>query len=43
MKTKQSILALIVLVLAMLACQTPSLQSQQPTRCGFAGSTGCAH
>lgn len=28
MKTKQSILALVVLVFAMLACQTPSLQSQ---------------
>ena len=31
MKTKQGILALIVLILAMLACQTPSMQSQQPT------------
>ncbi len=31
MKTKQSILALIVLGLAMLACQTSSLRSQQPT------------
>ncbi|MBC7877663.1 MAG: trypsin-like peptidase domain-containing protein [Anaerolineales bacterium] len=32
MKTKQVVLASIVLVLAMLACQTPSLQSQpQPT------------
>lgn len=31
MKTKQGILALIVLILAMLACQTPSLQAQQPT------------
>ena len=30
MKTKQSILASVVLVLAMLACQTPSLQTQQP-------------
>ena len=30
MKTKQSILALVVLVFAMLACQTPILQSQQP-------------
>jgi len=32
MKTKQSILALIVLILAMLACQTPAIQSQQPTQ-----------
>ena len=30
MKTKRSILALVVLVFAMLACQTPSLQSQPP-------------
>ncbi len=30
MKAKQSILALVVLVLTMFACQTPSLQSQQP-------------
>jgi 2-alkenal reductase len=31
MKTKQSVMALVVLILAMLACQTPSLRSQQPT------------
>ena len=31
MKTKKSILASVVLVLAILACQTPPLQSQQPT------------
>ena len=31
MKTRQVVLAFIILVLAMLACQTPSLQSQQPT------------
>ena len=30
MKTKKSVLALVVLVLAMFACQTPSLQSQAP-------------
>jgi 2-alkenal reductase len=30
MKTKRSILALVILILAMFACQTPSFQSQQP-------------
>ena len=30
MKAKQSILAFVLLVLAMLACQTPSLPLQQP-------------
>ena len=30
MKTKRSILALVVLAFAMLACQAASLQPQQP-------------
>jgi 2-alkenal reductase len=34
MKTKQSISAFVVLILAMIACQTPSLQSQQPSTAG---------
>jgi S1-C subfamily serine protease len=31
MKTKQSIFAFVVLILAMLACQSPSLSAQEPT------------
>ncbi|MBL0348719.1 hypothetical protein [Candidatus Villigracilis affinis] len=41
MKAKQSILAFVLLVLAMLACQTPSLPLQQPAAPSEPGGACC--